>query len=45
MKWLIIIVLLELVWQYIKYQAKTNDKSIQGYVEYLKEKYYYKKKD
>ena len=27
------------------YYIKTKDTSIQGYIEYLKEKYYYKKKD
>ena len=31
--------------QFIDYQIATNDNSIQGFIEYLKEKYYYKKKD
>ena len=28
-----------------RHYIETKDSSIQGYVEYLKEKYYYKKKD
>ena len=30
---------------YFDYQIETEDKSIQGFIEYLKEKFYYKKKD
>ena len=30
---------------YFDYQIETKGKSIQGFIEYLKEKYYYKKKD
>lgn len=44
MKWLIIIVLFEIVWQYIKYGVNTGDRSIEGFIEWLKQKYYYKKK-
>ena len=31
--------------QYLDYQIATKDRSIQGFIEYLKEKFYYKKKD
>ncbi len=45
MKWLIIGIIIDVVIQQIIYQIKTKDNSIQGFIEYLKEKYYYKKKD
>lgn len=45
MKLILIIFALFLTMQYLDYQVNTKDKSIQGFIEYLKEKYYYKKKD
>ena len=45
MKWILICVVWFLIIQQLEYQIKTKDKSIQGFIEYLKEKYYYRKKD
>ena len=45
MKFFLLILALFLTAQYLNYQVKTKDQSIQGFIEYLKEKYYYKKKD
>lgn len=42
---ILIIVIIVLVISHNKYYIATNDRSIQGYIEYLKEKYYFKKKD
>lgn len=43
MKWVLIVIVWLLIFQQLEYQIKTKDKSIQGFIEYLKEKYYYKK--
>ena len=45
LKVLLLIVLVVLFISHNKYYIKTNDRSIQGYLEHLKNKYYYKKKD
>lgn len=45
MKLILIILVIFLTTQYLDYQVKTEDKSIQGFIEHLKKKYYYKKKD
>lgn len=45
MKFFLLILGLFLTVQYLNYQVKTKDQSIQGFIEYLKEKYYDKKKD
>jgi len=37
------ILALVLGFQYMNYQIETKDKSIQGFIEWLKQKYYYKK--
>lgn len=39
---ILIIALIFLVYNYNKYYIATKDSSIEGFVEYLKEKYYYK---
>lgn len=45
MKGILLIIGLFLTFQYLDYQVKAKDKSIQGFIEYLKEKFYYKNKD
>ena len=42
---ILIIIMVVLVISHNKYYIETKDTSIQGYIEYLKEKYYYKKKN
>lgn len=37
------ILALVLGFQYMSYQTDTGDRSIQGFIEWLKQKYYYKK--
>ena len=37
------ILALVVAFQYMSYQIETKDKSIQGFIEWLKQKYYYKK--
>lgn len=43
-KTLLLIALIVLFISHNKYYIETNDRSIQGYIEYMKDKYY-KKKD
>lgn len=43
MKGLIGLLALLLAFQYMSYQVETKDKSIQGFIEWMKQKYYYKK--
>lgn len=43
MKGLIVLLALLLAFQYMSYQVETKDKSIQGFIEWMKQKYYYKK--
>lgn len=43
MKGLLLIFVLVAGFQYMSYQVETKDKSIQGFIEWLKQKYYYKK--
>lgn len=43
MKWILIIIVWILIFQQLEYQVKTKDRSIQGFIEWLKQKYYYKK--
>lgn len=45
MKFILIIVALFLTFQYMNYQVETKDKSIQGFIEYMKRKYYNKNND
>lgn len=42
---ILVIVLIAFCVTWNKHYIETKDSSIQGYIEYLKEKYYYKKKD
>lgn len=42
MKFILVIFALYLTMQYLDYQVKTKDKSIQGFIEYMKQKYYNK---
>lgn len=43
MKGLIVLLALLLAFQYMSYQVETKDKSIQGFIEWMKQKYYDKK--
>lgn len=45
MEGILLVIGLVLTFQYLDYQVKTGDKSIQGFIEYLKRKYYNKNKD
>ncbi len=45
MSFVLIIIAMFLTFQYTNYQIEKKDKSLQGFIEYLKEKFYYKKKD
>lgn len=42
MKFILVIFALYLTMQYLDYQVRTKDKSIQGFIEYMKQKYYNK---
>lgn len=43
MKIIAVILVFFLTMQYLDYQVKTSDKSIQGFIEYMRNKYYRKK--
>lgn len=45
MKFILIIVALFLAFQYVNYQIETKDKSIQGFIQHMKHKYYNKNQD
>ena len=45
MSFVLIIIAMFLTFQYINYQVETKDKSLQGFLEYMKRKYYNKNKD
>lgn len=45
MKFILIIIALFLTFQYMNYQVETKDKSLQGFIEYMKHKYYNKNND
>ena len=45
MSFALVIIAMFLTFQYINYQVETKDKSMQGFIEYLKKKFYYKNND
>lgn len=45
MEFIVAVLALVVTTEYSVYRRNTGDKSVQGFIEYLKEKYYYKKKD
>lgn len=42
MEFVLTIIAIFLTFQYVNFQIEAKDKSLQGFIEYLKEKYYYK---
>lgn len=42
MEFMLTIIAIFLTFQYVNFQIETKDKSLQGFIEYLKKKYYYK---
>ena len=45
MSFVLIIIAMFLTFQYMNYQVETKDKSLQGFLEYMKRKYYNKNSD
>lgn len=45
MSFVLIIIAMFLTFQYMNYQVETKDKSLQGFLEYMKRKYYSKNND
>ena len=45
MSFVLIIIAMFLMFQYTNYQIETKDKSLQGFIEHLKKKFYYKNDD